>query len=137
MTKIVQQLIRFKSIIMYGIFGVLTTIINIAVYYIFYNLLGISNVVSTVFAWVFAVAFAFITNKLWVFNSKSFDRDILKHEIPPFFGARLLTGVLDVAIMYFAVDLLHGNAMIWKLVSNAIVIILNYIASKLLIFRKK
>lgn len=137
MIKIKELLVKYKSFIMYAIFGVLTTLVNLVSYYLFYNLIGISNVPSTIVAWVLAVAFAFITNKLWVFDSKSFDGRTLAHEIPTFFGARLATGILDVVIMYLAVDVLNMNSTIWKLISNIIVIILNYIASKLVIFKKK
>ena len=128
--------IKYKSLIMYAVFGALTTVVNMASYYLCYNILHIPNVPSTVIAWVLAVAFAFITNKLWVFDSPSFDAQTLKHEIPTFFGARLATGVLDVAIMYLAVDRMHWNPTFWKLVSNVLVIIINYIASKLVIFKK-
>ena len=129
-------LMKYKSFIMYAIFGALTTIVNMASYYLFYNVIGIHNVPSTAIAWILAVLFAFFTNKLWVFDSKSFDRKTLWHEIPTFIGCRLATGVLDVVIMYVAVDLLHWNSTLWKLISNVLVIILNYIASKLVIFKK-
>ena len=72
-----------------------------------------------------------------MFDSKSFDGKTLKHEIPTFFGARVATGILDVVIMYLAVDVMSWNSTIWKLISNIIVIILNYVASKLFIFKKK
>ena len=127
--------IKYKSFVMYMIFGVLTTVINLVTYYICFNVLNISNVISTIIAWVLAVAFAFVTNKIWVFDSKSFDSKILFHEIPTFFGARIATGILDVVIMYIAVDILSWNSTVWKLVSNVIVIILNYIASKFVIFK--
>ena len=128
---------KYRSQILYVVFGAMTTLINMAAYWLFYNTLGVPNVPSTVIAWLLAVSFAFITNKLWVFGSRSFDAKTLRHEIPSFFGARLLTGLLDVLIMYVTVDVLGWNARAWKLVSNVIVIVLNYIASKLLIFRKK
>ena len=121
---------------MYAVFGGLTTVVNMASYYLTYNILHIPNVPSTVIAWVLAVAFAFVTNKLWVFDSPSFDAQTLKHEIPTFFGARLATGVLDVVIMYLAVDVAHMNPTLWKLISNVLVIIINYAASKLIIFKK-
>ena len=135
MTKIKELLIKYKSFIMYAIFGVLTTVVNIAVYYLCFNIIGIPNVPSTIIAWILAVSFAFITNKLWVFDSPSFSADVLKHEIPTFFGARLATGLLDVGIMYLTVDVLHWNSTLWKLISNILVIIINYVASKLLIFK--
>ena len=128
---------KYKSLIMYVVFGALTTVVNMGAYYVSYTLLHIPNVPSTAIAWILAVAFAFVTNKLWVFDSPSFDAQTLKHEIPTFFGARIATGVLDVVIMYLAVDVAHMNPTVWKLISNVLVIIINYIASKLIIFRKK
>lgn len=90
---------------MYGIFGVLTTIVNLESYYLCFSLMGIPNVSSTIIAWVIAIAFAFVTNKLWVFDSKSFDVTTLQHEVLTFFGARIGTGLLDLVIMYVTVDL--------------------------------
>ena len=136
MTKIRELTGRYRWEILYVVFGALTTLVNTAAYGLCFNMLGIPNVPSTVIAWMLAVAFAFITNKLWVFESRSFDAKTLRHEIPSFFGARLLTGLLDVGIMYAAVDVLGWNALVWKLISNGIVIILNYIASRLVIFSK-
>ena len=136
MAKIRELTGRYRWEILYVVFGALTTLVNTAAYGLCFSALGIPNVPSTVIAWMLAVAFAFITNKLWVFESRSFDAKTLRHEIPSFFGARLLTGLLDVGIMYAAVDVLGWNALVWKLISNGIVIILNYIASRLVIFSK-
>jgi putative flippase GtrA len=94
-----------------------------------------ANIPSTVIAWVLSVLFAYITNKLFVFESKSFDSHVLKKEIISFFGCRFFTGVMDVAIMYVAVDLVHSNSTLWKIASNMLVIIINYVASKLIIFK--
>lgn len=127
---------KYKSIIMYGIFGVLTTVINLACYEILYNHLNVSNVTSNVIAWIVAVIFAYITNKIWVFESKSLKIKVLLSEIWRFVSCRLATGALDLIIMYIGVDVLNGPAMILKIVSNVVVIILNYIASKLVIFKK-
>ena len=136
MAKIRELIMRYRSMILYVVFGALTTLVNMAAYTLCFSVLGIPNVPSTIIAWVLAVSFAFVTNKLWVFDSKSWDGRTLRHEIPAFFGARLLTGLLDVGIMYVTVDVMGWNGMVWKLISNVIVIILNYIASKLFIFRK-
>ena len=130
-----ELLIKYKSFIMYMIFGVLTTVINLIAYFLCFNVLHVSNVVSTIIAWIFAVLFAFVTNKLWVFDSKSFDGKTLIHEILTFFAARLATGILDIIIMYIAVDMMAWNSTVWKLISNIIVIILNYLASKFVIFK--
>lgn len=126
---------KYSHIVAYLFFGVCTTGVNVAIYYICYNICHILNVPSTIIAWVFAVVFAYITNKLYVFDSKSFEWTLLKREIPTFFGCRLLTGILDVIIMFLTVDVWGWNANLWKLLSNVIVIVLNYLASKLIIFR--
>ncbi len=136
MNKIIELFKKYKSFISYAFFGVCTTIVNIASYYLCYNIVGIPNVPSTIIAWAVAVAFAFITNKLFVFDNKGFRIKILLREIASFLICRILTGVLDVVIMYLAVDVFDLNSTLWKLLSNIIVIILNYVASKLVIFKK-
>ena len=135
--KIKELVIKYKGLILYGIFGVLTTIINIATYAVCYRVIGIANVPSDIIAWVVGVAFAFITNKLYVFGSKSMDLKTLFPELTKFVAARLATGVLDVIIMYIGVDVMHGPDVILKVASNVIVIILNYVLSKLVVFKKQ
>ncbi len=136
MEKVKKFYLKYKSIFAYLFFGVCTTILNWAVYFLCYDTFTISNIISTIIAWIIAVAFAFVTNKLWVFNSKLFDKKTVFYEICSFTVARLATGVLDVIIMFLAVDIFSMNSNIWKLLSNIIVIILNYIFSKLYIFNK-
>ena len=133
---LVELFKKYKSFIAYAFFGVCTTLVNLLSYRLFYFVLSISNVPSTVLAWLFAVLFAFVTNKLWVFDSKSWAMSVVISELIKFFICRIATGVLDVGVMWFSVDKMHWNAMIWKLISNVIVIVLNYIASKLVIFGK-
>ncbi|MBQ9385094.1 MAG: GtrA family protein [Ruminiclostridium sp.] len=137
MEKIKALFKKYRDIISYGFFGLCSTIVNIVAYYLLYNIAGVPNVISAALAWLIGVGFAFISNKLWVFNSKSWDRKTVIHETVTFFSARVLTGLLDVLIMYVAVDVCHFNSTLWKCISNAVVIILNYIASKLVIFKKK
>ena len=126
---------KYKSVLMYLFFGVCTTGINIAVYWLFYTFLSLPNVISTILSWVISVLFAYITNKLWVFESRSFNKQVLSHEIPPFFGARLLSGLIDLGIMFVFVDIMFFPAMVVKIISNVFVVIFNYIASKLVIFK--
>ena len=135
--KIKELIKKYKFIILYGIFGILTTVINIGVDGLLYSFLGISNVISNVVAWIASVLFAFITNKLWVFESKSFDFKLLIKELGSFTACRVATGVLDLGIMFVGVDLLKGPAIILKIASNIIVIILNYVMSKIFVFKKK
>ena len=137
MSNIKELIIKYKFIILYGIFGVLTTVINIGGYGVLYSGLGVSNVISNVIAWVISVLFAFITNKLWVFESKSFNFKLFVKELGSFTVCRVATGVLDLVIMFVGVDLLKGPAIILKIASNIIVIILNYVMSKIFVFKKK
>ena len=88
-------------------------------------------------AWVFAVIFAYIVNKLWVFKSKSFKKDVLVHEIVSFTGARVLSlGIEELIFLIFVTWLAMSQGII-KIVAGVIVVIINYIFSKLLIFKNK
>lgn len=137
MEKIVRLFKKHRDIVLYAVFGAATTVVNYATYYTLYNALGVANVPSTIVAWALSVVFAYITNKLWVFGSRSFSFQTLKREIPAFVAARVLSGLMDTGIMALTVDRLGMNGNIWKLISNVLVVILNYIASKMIIFRKK
>ena len=128
---------KYRGLILYAVFGALTTVINIAVYALCYRALRLPNVPSNVIAWILAVLFAFVTNKLYVFESKSLERGTVLRELVSFVSARLATGLLDLAVMFVGVDVLHGPDLVFKVGSNVIVIILNYVLSKLIVFRKK
>ena len=137
MQMIINLIKKHKSFIAYGVFGVFTTIVNIVTYDFCYNHLGISNTLSNIAAWILAVTFAYLTNKVWVFDSKSWKWEVLRREIPAFISCRLATGILDIVIMFVCVDILGLHALMMKIISNVLVIILNYIFSKLVIFKKK
>lgn len=128
---------KYRSFIAYAVFGVLTTVVNIVTYNLCYVHAGMSNTLSNIVAWILAVTFAYLTNKVWVFDSKSWAWEVLKREVPAFVSCRLATGIMDLIIMYMSVDVMHWNAMLMKLISNVLVIVLNYIFSKLVIFKKK
>ncbi len=127
---------KYKSLILYGIFGIATTLVNIIAYFICAKVFNLSVVVSTCIAWFIAVIFAFVTNKIWVFESKKNKFKDVSKGILSFFSCRILTGLLDLLIMYVFVDKLHFNDLLFKVLSNVIVIVLNYVASKLIIFKK-
>lgn len=138
MMKIVITLVKKnKSFIAYAVFGVFTTVVNIVTYNFCYNSAGMNNTLSNVVAWILAVTFAYLTNKAWVFGSHSWKLEVLKKEITAFVSCRLATGVLDLIIMYICVDIMEWHAMLMKVISNVLVIILNYVFSKLVIFKKK
>lgn len=128
---------KYSDMIPYLIFGVLTTLVNIAVYWLCAHPLGLPTVPSTVIAWVLAVLFAYVTNRKWVFHSQANTRQEVIKEGVSFYLCRLATGVVDWVCMYVMVDVLHWNDLIVKIAVNVIVIILNYVASKLIVFRKK
>lgn len=128
---------KYKEIILYVFFGGCTTLVNIIVYYVCAHPMSLATVPSTVIAWILSVAFAYITNRIYVFESRSKGYMTVLREIVSFVSCRLLTGLMDLAIMFVCVDLLGLSDLIIKILSNVLVIILNYIASKCLIFRKK
>ena len=127
---------KYKAPILYLFFGGVTTVINIAVYNLLYYVVGMSNDLSNIISWIITVAAAYITNKLWVFESRGTGKKVLLREITSFFGCRAATGVMDFAIMHIGVDIMSYPAFWLKIISNVIVIILNYVASKLIIFKK-
>lgn len=127
-----------KEIINYLIFGVLTTVVSFVVYFIFAKVFKIDEVISNVISWFFSVLFAFITNKLYVFESKETGKKTLLKEIISFYLARLFTGVVcDLGVFTLMVKTFKINDVLSKLVTQVIVIILNYVLSKLIVFRKK
>ena len=104
-------------------------------YFVAAHILYLSIMLSTVVAWILAVMFAYITNRIWVFHSEAMTRkDILK-EMSSFFSCRLATGIVDWGCMLLFVDFMYMNDVVIKMFANIVVIILNYIASKLLIFK--
>ena len=130
---------KYKEIIMYLIFGVLTTVISLIVYYaLTYTILNPNNSIylqiANILSWIAGVLFAYFTNRKYVFESKN--KNKLK-EFISFVGARVTTLILDMIIMGVGVSLLHGNDKILKLISQVLVIVGNYVLSKLIVFKKK
>ena len=126
---------QYREVINYLVFGGLTTVVNIVSFYIM-DIMGINTYVNNTIAWVLSVIFAYVTNKLFVFESKTSNRKELTKEIGSFFAARLFSYAVDMIGMYLFVSILFINKMISKVVMNIIVIILNYIFSKLFIFNQ-
>lgn len=128
---------KYWDVLSYLFFGVLTTVVNYLVYIPCLYLLGIPASVSNVIAWAVAVAFAFVTNKPLVFHSHDWSAKVVWPELGKFVGSRLASGGIETAIIFVTVDLLAWNGVIMKLIVSVLVIVLNYIGSKLLVFRKK
>lgn len=133
MFKIVaEKIMRFeKEFTLYVVFGVLTTIVNILVYLFFTKLCGVNYIISNVIAWVLSVLFAYITNRIWVFERKN--TNIIK-EVLTFFAGRMFSGALDTGLMYLFVDVLMTGDVFAKIVVQVVVVIVNYLFSKLIVF---
>ena len=125
-----------RETVTYVIFGVLTTLVN---YIIYYGLraLDVDYKIAEVIAWIGAVLFAFFTNKRYVFESRDYSPKVVLTELWKFIAARLLTFVIEYGFMLLTVDVFHFDDRIMKLIVSVIVIILNYVFSKLLVFRKE
>ena len=136
MEKIRTLIEKYYDILSYLFFGVLTTAVNYIVYLPCYNILGLSASVSNVIAWVFAVAFAYLTNKPFVFRSHDWSMKTVVPELTKFVGSRIASGVLETVIIFVTVDVLSWDGNVMKLVTSVLVVVINYVASKLLVFKK-
>ena len=135
--KIIALIRKRYDILAYLFFGGLTTVVNYIVYLPCLNLLHFSAADSNVIAWIFAVAFAFLTNKPFVFKSHDWSWKTVLPELTAFIGCRVGSGILETGIIFVTVDLLGMNGNILKLITSILVVILNYFGSKLLVFRNK
>lgn len=136
MGKLRSLIEKYWDILAYLFFGVLTTAVNYAVYLPCYNLLQLRAAMSNVIAWVAAVAFAYLTNKPFVFKSRDWSAGTVLPELIRFVGSRIASGALETGIIFLTVDCLLWNGNVMKLATSVLVVILNYVASKLLVFRK-
>lgn len=135
--KAINLFHKYYDILAYLVFGVLTTVVNYLVYLPCYNLLGMKAVVSNVIAWAVAVAFAYLTNKPFVFRSHDWSAQTVIPELTKFVGCRVASGAMESVIIFLTVDLFGWNGNVWKLLTSVLVVILNYIGSKLLVFRNQ
>lgn len=129
---------QYKESINYLFFGLLSTIVNFVCYYLFARIIGIDKVVSSGMSWFCAVLFAYITNKIWVFESKTNSRKETLKEMISFFLCRIFSGILcDVGTFALMVKVFHINDIFSKIVTQVMVIIVNYVLSKMIVFKKK
>jgi putative flippase GtrA len=136
-SKLCRLIEKYWDIVSYLFFGVCTTIVNYLIYIPCYNFFGMSATVSNMIAWVVAVAFAYLTNKPFVFRSYDWSAETVVPELTKFVGCRIGSGAAETLILFLTVDLIGWNGNVWKLLTQVMVVILNYIGSKLLVFRKK
>ena len=151
MNTIKNLIIKYKELIIYGIFGVCTTLVDFITYKLFNVILGVDYyLLSNIIAWLVSVIFAYVTNKLFVFESKSWQTKVVVKEVSSFFAARVFSLVVAEAGLFLLVDVCSmkelaleiwgftiGGDMIAKALLAVVVVILNYFFSKMLIFKKK
>ena len=125
---------KYREQILYLIFGALTTAVNILCYIACRRLFGLSIVISTSTAWFSAVVFAYYANRIWVFGSKSAGRAQIT-EVLAFFSCRVLSYAVDVGIMYLFAEIMGLNDELIKLTSNVVVVVINYVLSKIYVFK--
>jgi|SRR5574344_788593 putative flippase GtrA len=127
---------QFKRFILFCFWGVVTTAVNVGIYYLC-RLIKIPVTVSTIIAWILCVAVAFFTNKRYVFESETKTIKSILKECFLFYGSRLFSGAIDVLFMYLTVNVFHFNEIFSKIGDEIIVSALNYILSIIIVFRKK
>lgn len=134
--KIKELVKKHEELIKYLIIGVLTTVINYRIFAVLVKGVNIDIHTSNIIAWIVSVIFAYFTNKLFVFESKSFKLKVIVKEVISFGAARILSLLLEELILYIFVNIFRMNELVIKLIANVIVIIINYILSKFIIFKK-
>lgn len=135
--KLKALFLKYREMILYVFFGGLTTLVNYAAYFILTRLFGAEYVLSNIAAWFLSVLFAYGTNKIWVFASKTHGGAEWLREILLFFAARLFSGVLDTLILFVFYDCLGISDIPVKIAGGVLVIVINYLLSKFIIFKKK
>ena len=142
---------KYKEVISYVFFGVLATVVNLVSFKIFNAVLGAHlYLLTNVISWLITVIFAYFTNKLWVFESKSWKAEVVIKELIGFFGARIFSLVVGEAGLWLMIDIMHMGKISWdifsfnldgnmiaKIIMQVVVVILNYVFSKLVIFKHK
>ncbi|MFI3175872.1 MAG: GtrA family protein [Eubacteriales bacterium] len=136
-TIIQSYYVKYEAIILYLFWGVMATLLNIVLYEIFANVMGIHYVVANAIDWVLCVAFAYMTNRTFVFKSQVKGFRGIGAEISKFVSCRIISGAMDMGIMILMVSFLHIDDSIAKIVTQFVVVISNYIFSKLFIFKNK
>ena len=130
------RILQHYDLLAYLFFGGLTTVVNYLVYIPCFNWWGLSATVSNVIAWLVAVSFAFVTNKPFVFKSHDWSAKVLFPELGKFLGCRVGSGALETVFLFVTVDGLSWNGNWMKVITSVLVVILNYVGSKLFVFRK-
>ena len=128
---------KHRELVSYVFWGVMTTVVNYVSYFLLTEGLHIYYLTSNVIAWAVSVLFAYFVNKLYVFQSRDWAWRVALRELWQMVASRLFSLGLEMAIMWFFVDTMHFNHLIVKLAANVVVVVVNYVLSKFIIFKKK
>ena len=126
---------KYKSILLYIFFGGCTTAVSIGSFMLLHTVLGMNELLANIGSWILAVGFAYVTNRVWVFASRVRGKAVWK-ELLSFYSGRLITLGLEEAMLLVFVTLLHMNGTVIKVIAQIVVLIGNYLISKLITFRK-
>lgn len=137
MKKIKELIEKYYEVLAYLVFGALTTVVYYLVYWPLFYKQGMSGAASTAIAWVISVTFAFFTNKPFVFRSHDWSRKTVLTEARNFVVCRIGSGLLDLGLTFITVDLLQWENIFIKVAISVLVILINYVGSKILVFKKK
>lgn len=141
MNNIINLYKKYQEIINYLIVGVLTTVVSIVTYFLFSLVLDIENnilfILANVLSWICAVIFAYVTNKKFVFNTTTSNKKEEIKVFSMFVSSRITTLLIELAFMFVTVKIILINDKIAKVIAQFIVIVLNYVLSKLFVFKKK
>ncbi len=133
---IIKLIIKYQEIVKYGIFGVLTTLVNYGFYIFFTRLFHMHELWSTGVAFMLSIIFAYFTNRIWVFESKVKGKGQIA-EFSKFFLARSSGFFIDLGIMWLFVTKLAYNDLVVKILSNVFIIVMNFVISKVFVFKNK
>lgn len=137
MTWIKDMFERYREIINYLIFGVATTVVNIVVFFLFDTILSVPYLIANAIAIILSILFAFFTNKKYVFKSQATSRQDSWEEFVRFVSFRVLSGLFDMLSMWLLVDLLLFGTNLAKILTQFIVVVLNYVFSKFFVFKQE
>ena len=126
---------KHKDVLLYIFFGGLTTLVSIGSFAVADRRLHMDALIANIISWVCAVTFAYVTNRVWVFHSEARGAEVLKEALS-FYAGRLATLGIEEALLFICVTLMHWNSLYVKIAAQFIVLVLNYVISKILVFRK-
>lgn len=126
---------RYKEVLLYLFFGGLTTLVSIFSYIFFERQMGMNPLIANIFSWILAVTFAYLTNRVWVFQSSAVTKTQIAKECVSFFGGRVATLVLEEVVLMIGINALGFNSIAVKVIAQILVVITNYIISKLFVFK--